>query len=117
MDKEAVIRSYINPDDRDREVVYQTIDLQEQLIIHVVTEDSRLYYLWLIARSNDLSQMKELARIGEEECLARSLNHFELVLVSESPESIEFEAKRIAKELENLQPLTQIRVVASGTGE
>jgi hypothetical protein len=114
MEHEDKIRGLLNPKDRDQAIEFQTIELDDQLVIHVVVDEGCLYYLWLIVSSDQLAHLQKLITTGQEERKTRTLDRFELVIVAESPESFELELMRARKEVKDISDHTQVRIAYPG---
>jgi len=110
MDNDASIRRLIGPDHRDEAIEFQTVSLDEQLIVHVVAGEEALYYLWLIPAPAVLERMEGLIERGQEERMSRGLKGFELVLVCPQPEALELEVRRMEKASGIIQPETTLRL-------
>ncbi len=114
MENKDNIRGLLNPDDRDHAMEFQTIELDGQLLVHVVVEERCLYYLWLIVATDQFAQLQNLITQGQEEGRTRDLKRFELVIVTDNPEAFELDLMRARKELEGINEHTQIRLERPG---
>lgn len=114
MDNEFIIRGLLNAEDRDQAIEFQTIDLDGQLMVHVVAGDRCLYYIWLIAATDQFAHIQTLIVLGQEERVSRELGRFELVIVSENSDAFELDLMRARKEVEGIDVHTQVRLERLG---
>jgi hypothetical protein len=99
---------HIDPEQTE-DLVYQTLELEGQSMIHVVPGDGSLAYIWLILNETLIPDvMDKLIEFGEEEQASRQLASFKLVLASPETSGIEFTAHKQFREIENKKPTTEL---------
>jgi hypothetical protein len=114
MDNEGIIRGLLDAEDRDQAIEFQTINLEDQLVVHVVAEGRCLYYIWLIVAADQLKNIQALITQGQEERVSRELGRFELLIMTEDPDTFELDFVRARKESEGIDERTRVRLESPG---
>jgi len=78
---------------------YQTLEIEEQSVIHVVIGKELLAYIWLLMDPEQIDlAMKQLLDAGLDERRTRKAQRFKLVIATMDTSAVEFNAHKAFKD-------------------
>lgn len=94
---------------------YQTIEIEEQSLIHITIGNDLVAYLWLLADAKQIDRaMDRLIEHGQEERQTRKAKRFKLVIATADPAAIEFSARKAFKEYADKEASTELLISPLG---
>jgi len=94
---------------------YQTIEIEEQSLIHITMGHDLVAYIWLLADAEQIDHaMDRLIEHGQEECQTRKAERFKLVIATVDPAAIEFRARKAFKEYADKEASTELLISPLG---
>jgi hypothetical protein len=94
---------------------YQTLEIEEQSLIHITIGNDLVAYIWLLADAEQIDRaMDKLIEHGQEERQTRKAECFKLVIATADPAAIEFRARKAFKEYEDKEATTELLISALG---
>lgn len=78
---------------------YQTLEIENQSVIHVVIGKELVAYIWLLMDPEQIDlAMKQLLDAGLDERRTRKAQHFKIVIATTNASAIEFNAHKAFKD-------------------
>jgi hypothetical protein len=90
---------------------YQTLEIDEQPLIHITIGHDLVAYIWLLADPEQIvKSMDKLIEHGQEERQTRKAQRFKLVVATPDPSAVEFTARKTFKDITNKEATTELLI-------